>query len=158
MPFGPGIESVFTLASTDPVVVGRAKTPQAFGLVFRWRDGRIATILMIEDETNAAEGNTYKDRAPRILWPTATIMPPYLPFYYNIRIYGDMDWADVRTIGKGCYQRQLAAFFEMIRSGEEAIPLEHTLELTQAIVKAEESMKSGKVEKLLPIEEIMPKT
>ena len=83
-------------------------------------------------------------------------MPPYLPFHYNIRIYGDMDWADVRTVGKGCYTYKLNAFLNMIRTGEEAIPLEHTLELTQAIVMADKSVKSGKVERLRPIEEIMP--
>jgi predicted dehydrogenase len=156
VPFGPGIESVFALASHAPVVVGKGETPRAYGLVFRWRDGRIATMLMVEDETDAAEGDAYEGREPRTLWPTATIVPPYLPFHYNIRIYGDMDWADVRTVGKGCYRRKLTAFFNMVRSGEEAIPLEHTLELTQAIIKAEESVKSGKLEKLLSIEEIMP--
>jgi hypothetical protein len=157
VPFGPGIESVFALPSHASVVVGRAKTPRAYGLVFRWNDGRVATMLMVEDETDAAEGGVYADRPPRILWPTATIVPPYLPFHYNIRIYGDMDWADMRTVGKGCYTRMLTAFFKMIETGEEAIPLEHTLELTQAIVKAQESVESGRVEKLRPVDEILPK-
>ncbi len=157
VPFGPGIESVFALPSHAPVVVGKTKVPRAYGLVFRWNDGRVATMLMVEDETDAAEGDAYEGRAPRILWPTATIVPPYLPFYYNIRIFGDMDWADVRTVGKGCYTRKLTAFLNMIKTGEEAIPLEHTLELTQAIVLAEKSLESGKLEMLRPIEEIMPK-
>jgi hypothetical protein len=155
VPFGPGIESVFALPSHASVVVGKAKTPGAYGLVFRWNDGRLATMLMVEDETDAAEGGEYEDRPPRILWPTATIVPPYLPFHYNIRIYGDMDWADVRTVGKGCYTYKLSAFLNMIRTGEEAIPLEHTLELTQAIVMADKSVASGKVERLRPIEEII---
>ena len=55
-------------------------------------------------------------------------------------IYGDMDWADVRTVGKGCYLRKLRAFLNMIKTGQEAIPLEHTLELTQAIIMAEKSI------------------
>lgn len=156
VPFGPDIESVFALPSRAPVVVGKAKTPKAYGLVYRWNNGRVATILMVEDETDAAEGDAYEGRAPRILWPTATIVPPYLPFHYNIRIYGDMDWAEVRTVGKGCYTRKLNAFLEMIKTGKEAIPLEHTLELTQAIIMAEKSLESGELEQLRPIEEIMP--
>jgi hypothetical protein len=156
VPFGPGIESVFALPSHTPVVVGRSQVPGAYGLVFRWHDGRIATMLMVEDETDAAEGDEQEGRSPRILWPTATIVPPYLPFHYNIRIYGDMNWAEVRTVGKGCYTYKLKAFLNMIRTGEEAIPLQQTLELTQALVVAEKSLKSGKLEQLRPIEEIMP--
>jgi hypothetical protein len=68
-----------------------------------------------------------------------------------------MDWADVRTVGKGCYRRKLRAFLNMIKTGQEAIPLEHTLELTQAIIMAEKSAESGKLEWLRPIEEIMLK-
>jgi hypothetical protein len=157
VPFGPGIESVFALASHAPVVVGQAAAPGAYGLVFRWNDGRVVTMLMVEDETDAAEGDEQEGRSPRVLWPTATIVPPYLPFHYSIRIYGDMNWADVRTVGKGCYRYKLDAFFNMIKTGKEAIPLEHTLELTQAIVVAEKSLESGRLEKLRPIEEIVPK-
>ncbi|MGD9091305.1 MAG: Gfo/Idh/MocA family oxidoreductase [Anaerolineales bacterium] len=156
VPFGPGIESVFALPSHGSVLVGKAKTPGAYGLVFRWQDGRLATMLMVEDQTDAAEGEAYEGRAPRVLWPTATIVPPYLPFHYNIRIYGDMDWADIRTVGKGCYTYKLNAFLNMIKTGVEAIPLEHTLELTQAIIMAEKSIESGQLEWLQPIDEIMP--
>jgi predicted dehydrogenase len=156
VPFGPGIESVFVLPSHAPVVVGKSKAPGAYGLVFRWNDGRVATMLMVEDETDAAEGDEQEGRSPRILWPTATIVPPYLPFHYNIRIYGDMNWAEVRTVGKGCYTYKLRAFLNMIKTGREAIPLEHTLELTQALVVAEKSWESGKLEQLRPIDEIMP--
>jgi predicted dehydrogenase len=156
VPFGPGIESVFALPSHAPVVVGKKQVPGAYGLVFRWNDGRIASMLMVEDQTDAAEGEEYEGRSPRILWPTATVVPPYLPFHYNIRIFGDMDWAEVRTVGKGCYTYKLRAFLDMIQTGKEAIPLEHTLELTQAIVLAEKSLDSGKPEQLRAIEEIMP--
>jgi hypothetical protein len=137
-------------------VVGKTEVPRAYGLVFRWNNGRVATMLMVEDETDAAEGDEYQGRAPRILWPTATIVPPYLPFHYNIRIFGDMNWAEVRTVGKGCYTYKLNAFLKMIETGKEAIPLEHTLELTQAITVAEKSLESGKLEKLRPIQKIMP--
>jgi predicted dehydrogenase len=157
VPFGPGIESVFALPSHNQVVIGKAETPRAFGLVYRWLDGRIATFLMVEDETDAAEGGEYQDREPRILWPTATIVPPYLPFHYNIRIYGDMDYSDIRTVGKGCYTKMLNAYLHMIKTGEEAIPLEHTLEITQAIVLSEESVRTGQIQRLRPIQEIMPK-
>ncbi len=155
--FGPGIESAFALPSYAPVVVGKKDVPRAYGLVFRWNDGRIATILMVCDETDAAEGKEQSGRSPRILWPTATIVPPYLPFHYSVRVYGDMNWAEARAVGKGCYRHKLEAFLKMIETGEEAIPLESTLELTQALVLAEKSMQSGHVEMMRPIEEIMPR-
>ena len=155
VPFGPGIESVFALPGHGDLLVGKARTPGVFGLVFRWQDGRIATMLMVEDETDAAEGEENDSRQKRILWPTATVMRPYLPFHYNIRIYGDMDWIDMRTVGKGCYTHKLKAFLNMIETGQEAIPLEHTLELTQAIVMAEKSVVSGNLEYLRPIQEMM---
>ncbi|MBE3119349.1 MAG: Gfo/Idh/MocA family oxidoreductase [Candidatus Atribacteria bacterium] len=154
--FGPGIECVFALPSHGLTVIGKDKKPRAYGLVFRWRDGRIATITMVQDQTDAAEGKGYSDREPRILWPTATVIAPYLPFHYNIRIYGDMDWIEIRTVGKGSYTNELKAFLKMIETGEEAIPLEHTLELTQAIVMAEKSVHTGQLQMLRPIEEIMP--
>ncbi len=156
VPFGPGIECVYALPSSGKIVVGKNGTPGAFGLVFRWRDGRLATMLMVEDETDAAEVKEDADRQQRILWPTATVVPPYLPLHYNIRIYGDMDWADMRTVGKGCYTHKLRAFLEMIETGHEAIPLEHTLELTQAVIMAEKSIESGMLEYLKPVQEIMP--
>jgi predicted dehydrogenase len=155
VPFGPGIESVYAIESNNEVVVGDRGTPRAFALVYRWNDGRIANFLMVEDETDAAEGNSYSGRDPRILWPTETVVPPYLPFDYNVRIYGDMDYADVRTVGKGCYTHMLNAFLKMVETGEEAIPLEHTLEITQAIVLAEKSIQTGQRQILRPIDEIM---
>jgi predicted dehydrogenase len=153
--FGPGIESVFALSSRSPVVIGTRGTPGAHGLVFRWRDGRVATILMVCDDTDAAEGLEREGRSPRILWPTATIVPPYLPFQYDVRIYGDMNFAEMRPVGKGCYRRKLEAFFAMIRTGKLAIPLEDTLELTQAIIAAEKSSLSGQLEVLRPVEELL---
>jgi predicted dehydrogenase len=153
--FGPGIESVFALPSHGKVVVGPDKTPGAYSLVFRWHDGRLASMLMVEDETDAAEVKEQENRQQRILWPTATIIPPYLPLHYNIRIYGDMDWFDMRTVGKGCYTHKLQAFLNMIRTGKEAIPLEHTLELTQAVIQAEKSVSTGQRECLVPVESLI---
>jgi predicted dehydrogenase len=153
--FGPGIESVFALPSHVPVVPGKSHLAKAYALTFRWTDGRLATILLVCDETDAAETKERPGRAPRILWPTASIVPPYLPLHYSIRVYGDMNWVDVRPVGKGCYGRKLDAFLEMMRTGKEAIPLESTLELTQALVVAEKSLESGKLEVLRPIAEIV---
>lgn len=155
VPFGPGIESVFALPSQAPLVYGKDQTPGAYGLVFRWRDGRIATVLLIEDEADAAESKELANREPRILWPTATIVPPYLPLHYNVRIYGDMNWTDTTTVGKGCYRNKLTAFLKMMETGEEAIPLEHTLELTQAIVLARRSVETGLLQTLRPVEELL---
>ena len=153
--FGPGIESVFALPSHVPVVPGKEGYAKSYGLVFRWTDGRVATMLMVCDQTDAAEGKERSGRSPRVLWPTATIVPPYLPLNYSIRVYGDMNWADVRPVGKGCYSRKLGAFLNMVRTGKEAIPLEHTLELTQALVLAERSLKSCKLETLRPVADLM---
>ena len=153
--FGPGIESAFALPSTPPVLVGKGRAPGAYGLVFRWRDGRVVTVLMVCDDTDAAVGSEKEGRTQRILWPTTTVMPPYLPLHYNVRVYGDMNYAEIRPVGKGCYRRKLEAFLAMIRTGKEAIPLEHMLELTQAIVAAETSLTTGRPEALVPVEALL---
>jgi predicted dehydrogenase len=153
--FGPGIESVFAVPSHMPIVPGKPDLARAYALVLRWTDGRLATILLVCDETDAAETKERPGRVPRILWPTASIVPPYLPLHYSIRVYGDMNWVDVRPVGKGCYGRKLEAFLEMVRTGKEAIPLESTLELTQALVVAEKSLKSGKLEMMQPTDGII---
>lgn len=153
--FGPGIESVFAQSSSAPLLQGDLSLADAYGLMFRWRDGRLATMLMACDETDAAGGNVLAERTPHVLWPTATILPPYLPFHYNIRIYGDMDWVEIRPVGKGYYGRKLRAFLNMIATGREAIPLEHSLEITEGLVAAERSLVSGRVEALRPVEELL---
>jgi hypothetical protein len=153
--FGPGIESVFALPSHVPVVPDKPELAKAYALVFRWTDGRLATMMLVCDETDAAETKERPGRAPRILWPTASIVPPYLPLHYSIRVYGDMNWVDVRPVGKGCYSRKLDAFIEMVRTGKQAISLESMLELTQALVVAEQSLKSGKLEMLRPVAELV---
>jgi hypothetical protein len=156
--FGPGIETAFALPSAAPVVVGKEGVPGAYGLVFRWRDGRVVTVLMVCDDTDAALSMEHQRRPPRILWPTPTVVPPYLPLTYNIRVYGDMNYAEIRPVGKGCYRRKLDAFLDMVRTGKEAIPLEHMVELTQAIVAAERSLTTGKPETLTPVAELLAST
>jgi len=153
--FGPGIETAFALPSHAPIVVGVKEAPGAYGLVFRWRDGRVVTVLMVCDETDAAVGKEQAGRPQRILWPTSTVIPPYLPLHYNVRVYGDMNYAEIRPVGKGCYRRKLEAFLTMVRTGKEAIPLEQMLELTQAIVLAERSIATGRPEALRPVEELL---
>jgi hypothetical protein len=153
--FGSGVESAFALPSQAPILVGKGRAPGAYGLVFRWRNGRVATVLMVCDDTDAAVGSEREGRTQRILWPTTTVIPPYLPLHYNLRVYGDMNFAEMRPVGKGCYRRKLEAFLEMIRTGKEAIPLEETLELTQAIIAAERSITSGRLESLRPVEELL---
>ena len=153
--FGQGIESVFALPSHVPLTPDKPHLAKAYSLVFRWTDGRLATMLMVCDDTDAAETKERPSRAPRILWPTASVVPPYLPLHYSIRVYGDMNWLDVRPVGKGCYRRKLGVFLEMVRTGKEAVPLESALELTQALVLAEKSLTTGKLEMLQPVGELM---
>jgi predicted dehydrogenase len=152
---GPGLESVYALPGQVPLVPGKEGLAKAYGLVLRWRSGPVATLLMVCDETDAAQTTEQARRQPRILWPTASIVPPYLPLHYSLRVYGDMNWADVRPVGKGCYGRKLAAFLKMIATGQEAIPLEHSLEITEALMAAERSIASQKLEMLRPVEELL---
>lgn len=150
---GPGIESVFTLSSGDRFVRD-TEIPAGHAIVYRWRDGSLVNILMLRDETNAA--TTTSSRDPRILWPTDAVVPPYLPLFYYIQVYGDINWHQIMVKGKSYYQRNLAAFFDSVRSGKPAIPYEQTLEITQALVAAERSTKSGQIESLTPVEKLMP--
>ena len=153
--FGPGIESVFALPSNTLLQRGGESLAKAYSLVFHWRDGRMATILMVCDQTDAALGGEHAEREPRILWPTSTIVPPYLPLHYNLRVYGDMNWADVRPVGKGCYSRKLRAFLTMIATGHDAIPLEWGIEITEGLIAAERSLVSGQLERLRPVEALL---
>jgi hypothetical protein len=153
--FGPGIESAFAMPSRAPVLVARGRAPGAYGLVFRWLDGRVVTVLMVCDDTDAAVGYEREGRTQRILWPTTTVIPPYLPLHYNLRVYGDMNFAEMRPVGKGCYRRKLEAFLGMVRTGSEAIPLEQTLELTQAVIAAERSAQTGQLEVMRPVADLL---
>ena len=150
---GPGIESVFVMESGENMAV--APTIQTgHSIVFRWREGRLVNIMMLRDVTNAA--TTEFTQEPRILWPTDAIVPPYLPLFYYIQVYGEMHWHQIRVKGKSYYQRNLAAFFDSVRTGQPAIPYARTLEITQALVAAEKSARTGVVESLTPVERLMP--
>ncbi|MCC7353405.1 MAG: hypothetical protein IT330_06560, partial [Anaerolineae bacterium] len=153
--FGPGLESVVTLSSHAPLVLKGTALPSVHGVVFRWQDGRLATVMMACDDKDTDFPAGEPDPSPRILWPTDYNVPPYLGLHYGIRVYGLMNWADCKPVGKGCYSHKLAAFFKMIETGHEAVPLEHTLEVTQALVLAEKSMESGQVETLRPVESLL---
>ncbi|MHC1773182.1 MAG: Gfo/Idh/MocA family protein [Flexilinea sp.] len=153
--FGPGVESVVALPANNENVIGPRKTPRAFGFVYRWKDGRLATIMMVQDETDAAEVKVHTNREQRILWPTETIVPPYLPLHYSMSVYGDMDFISQKSAGKGCYRNKIHAFIDMIKTKKEAIPLEETLEITETINAAERAVISGKAERVTPVEELL---
>ena len=153
---GPGIESVFAMSSGDKLTVGEGpqELPAAHATIVRWRDGKLATILQLRDETEGSIGTP--KRGPRYLWPTDGIVPSYLPLLYDIRVYGDMYSQHIVPKGKGCYKRNVRAFLDMIETGELPFPLEAPLEITQAVVAAEKSAESGQLEKLTPVEELIP--
>jgi hypothetical protein len=152
---GPGIDSVVTLPSHAPLVLQGTALPSTYGVVFRWQDGRVATVLMACDDKDTDIHAGEPDPSPRILWPTDYNVPPYLGLHYNVRVYGLMNWADCKPVGKGCYTHKLAAFFKMIETGQEVVPLEQTLEVTQALILAEKSAALGQVETLRPVESLL---
>jgi hypothetical protein len=57
--------------------------------------------------------------------------------------------------GKGSYTHQLKAFVDMARTGEEPIPPQQTLETIQAINAAARSAETGRVEQIVPVEELL---
>jgi hypothetical protein len=156
VPFGPGIESVTARSSEGLMMTEVGSYPALYNFLFRWNDGRLVNITMAQDDADAASSAGLDNRRQRILWPTDYVIPPYLPLHYVYHVYGDANWTEMRSVGKGCYSFKLAAFLEMARTGKAAIPLEEMLELTQANVLAEKALSSGKVEYLVPIQELMP--
>lgn len=153
---GSGIESVYAIPSGDELTMGRGpqELPAAHATIVRWRDGKLATILQLRDETEGSVGTSM--RGPRYLWPTDGIVPPYLPLLYDVRVYGTMYYQDAVPKGKSCYRRNVRAFLVMIETGELPFPLEAPLEITQAVAAAERSAESGQLERLIPVEELMP--
>ena len=138
--FGPGVDTVYAMSSGDRMALSGGY-PAAHAALFRWRDGRLVTVLQLRDET---DGTTCKTlREPNILWPTSTIVPPYLPLFYNVQVYGTMGWQQALVKGKGAYRRNLEVFFAAARAGKPPIPYENTLEITQALAAAEESAQTG---------------
>jgi predicted dehydrogenase len=153
IPFGPGIESVSARSSEGLMVTESGSYPALYNFLFRWKDGRLVNITMAQDDADAASSAGLDTRRQRIMWPTDYVIPPYLPLHYVYHIYGDSNWTEMRSVGKGCYTFKLAAFLEMVRTGEAAIPLAEMLELTQANVLAEKALSSAKVEYLAPVDE-----
>jgi predicted dehydrogenase len=155
VPFGPGIESVSARSSAGKMETEAGSYPALYSFSYRWNDGRLVTIIMAQDDTDAASSTGLENRRERILWPTDYVIPPYLPLHYVYHIYGDANWTEMRSVGKGCYSFKLQAFLDMVKTGKEAIPLEEILELTQANVLAEKALSSGKVEYLIPTSELI---
>jgi predicted dehydrogenase len=158
VPFGPGIESVSARSSEDKMTTEVGGFPALYNYLFRWNDGRLVSISMAQDDADAASSAGLDNRRQRILWPTDYVIPPYLPLHYVYHIYGDANWTEMRSVGKGCYSFKMEAFLEMVRTGKAAIPLEEMLELAQANILAEKALSSGKVEYMLPIHELLSTT
>jgi hypothetical protein len=152
--FGPGIESVFAIPSGEKMVVGDDKLPAGHGMVYRWNDGRLVTVLLLRDETEGSIGTP--KRGPRYLWPTDGIVAPYLPLFYYVQVYGDMYMQEVIVKGKGYYRLNLETFFEACRTGERPIPYDHMLEITQALVAADKSAEINELVELTPTSDLMP--
>jgi predicted dehydrogenase len=155
VPFGPGIESVSARSSEGRMVTEIGDYPAVYNFLFRWNDGRLVSITMAQDDADAASSAGLENRRQRILWPTDYIIPPYLPLHYVYHVYGDANWAEMRSVGKGCYSFKLAAFLEMVKSGQPAIPYEEMLELAQANILAEKALSTGQAEYLKPVQELI---
>jgi len=153
--FGPGMESVFALGGGGQLKIWDREFPHAHGLVIRWRDGRLATMLLLRDMADAATNNPLPERPMKILEPTPTEVPPYIASHIRIVVYGMNDWSEGILKGKGSYTHQLEAFLEMVRTGEEPIPAEQMVETIQAINAAARSVETGRVETMLPAEELL---
>lgn len=153
--FGPGIESVFAIPGGGTLDIWDRQFPHAHGLVMRWDDGRLATVLLLRDLADAASNNPLPERATKLLDPTPTEVPPYIANHIRIAVYGEADWTAAQLKGKGSYTHQLQAFVDMARTGEEPIPLEQTLETIQAINAAERSAETRQLERLTPVSELL---
>lgn len=153
--FGAGIESVFAIGGGGTLDIWGRQFPHAHGLVVRWRDGRLATMLLLRDLADAASNNPLPERATKLLEPTPTEVPPYIANHIRIVVYGEADWTAAQLKGKGSYTHQLKAFVDMARTGEESIPLEQTLETIQAINAAARSAETGRVEQIVPVKELL---
>ena len=54
-----------------------------------------------QDDADAASSAGLDNRRQRILWPTDYVIPPYLPLHYVYHVYGDANWTEMRSVGKG---------------------------------------------------------
>lgn len=153
--FGPGMESVFALGGGGALKIWDREFPHAHGLVIRWRDGRLATMLLLRDMADAASNNPLPERPTKLLEPTPTEVPPYIANHIRIVVYGMNDWSEGVLKGKGSYTHQLKAFLDMARTGEEPIPHGQMLETIQAINAAARSVETRRLETLRPVEELL---
>jgi predicted dehydrogenase len=151
---GPGIDSVYAMDG-GVLRVWEREVPQTYGLVIHWRDGRLATVLSLQDLADAASNNPLPERCTKILYPAPTEVPPYIANHIRITVYGDADWSEAILKGKGYYLRELNAFLKMIRTGKEPIPLEQTLETIQAMDAAARSLRTHRRESIAAAEELL---
>lgn len=152
---GPGIDSVFAQGGGGPLKVWGREFPHVHGLVIHWQDGKLATMLLLRDMADAASNNPLPERPTKLLEPTPTEVPPYIANHIRIVVYGMADWSEAVLKGKGSYTHQLGAFLDMVRTGEEPIPLEQTLETIQAINAAERSAETHQLERIVPVKELL---
>jgi len=152
--FGPGIDSVFAMDG-GTLGVWEREFPHGYGLVVHWRDGRLATVLNLRDLADGASNNPFPERPTKILYPAPTEVPPYIANHIRIVVYGDADWTEAILKGKGYYLRMLDAFLKMIRTGQEPIPLEQTLETIQAMNAAARSVQTHQLERIVQAEELL---
>ena len=152
--FGLGMDSVFAMGG-GVLRVWEREFPHAHGLVIHWRDGRLATVLLLRDLADAASNNPLPERPTKLLHPTPTEVPPYIANHIRIVVYGEADWSEATLKGKGSYIHQLDAFLKMIRTGQEPISLEQTLETIQAMNAAARSAETHQLERIVPVEELL---
>jgi hypothetical protein len=152
--FGRGMDSVFAMGG-GVLSVWEREFPHAHGLLVHWRDGRMATVLLLRDLADAASNNPLPERPTKLLYPTPTEIPPYIANHIRLIVYGEADWSEVMLKGKGSYRYQLNDFLKMIRTGQEPIPLEQTLETIQAMNAAERSAETHQLERIAPLEELL---
>ena len=152
--FGPGMESVIAMQGSTFHVWDR-ELPSSYGIVIRWRDGRLATVLFLMDLADGASNNPLPERNEKLAYPSDYIIPYYIASHRRIIVYGDASSAETVLQSKSSYRRQLGAFVDMIRTGREAISLEHTLETIQVLCAAAHSAETGQLEKIVPVEALL---
>ena len=152
--FGPGMESVIAMQGSTFHVWDR-ELPSSYGIVIRWRDGRLATVLFLMDLADGASNNPLPERNEKLAYPSDYIIPYYIASHRRIIVYGDASSAETVLQSKSSYRRQLGAFVDMIRTGREAISLEHTLETIQVLCAAAQSAETGQLEKIVPVEALL---
>jgi len=70
---------------------------------------------------------------------------------FHFAVFGEKGWYQTALSDSRWYRETLRAFLEMVRTGEEPIDLEHTLEIIAILVAAERSGQTGSVVKLADV-------